>query len=246
MCGYEGWIYKFLCYRKTFIFMQNTDTTDFSSTASSSSHVTPLPIPPRGRGASCGQLFSILLELPIPQWASSYYVSCWDHLQKIIFIMTYNVQFAFYKIVVCKCHCMDSNTERMHYSTLLHTYNKLATYCMQKIGRSQMVSFLIAGHIIEICWLLHITIATCTYTFFLHATPNHGIVRGDRGSSVVSTATKIVRSRFRNSTCDESTPYYICILLLLYSVNPWRMWTPVWGFWPPWLKIARKKLYWGQ
>jgi hypothetical protein len=87
---------NFVCYRKIFIYMQNADATNFSGTASSSSHVTPLPIPPRGRGASCGQLFPILLELPIPQWASSYYVSCWDHLRKIIFIMTYNVQFAFY------------------------------------------------------------------------------------------------------------------------------------------------------
>jgi hypothetical protein len=103
-------------------------------------------------------------------------------------------------------NCIDLNTERMHYSTLLHAYNKLATYCKR---RSQMVPFLIAGHSIEICWLLHITIATCTYTSVLHATPNYGIVRGYRGSSVVSTATKIVRSRFRNSTCDESTPCYI-------------------------------------
>jgi hypothetical protein len=104
---------------------------------------------------------------------------------------------------------MDSNTKRMHYSTLLHTYivyNKLATYCKKKrsIPNGPFSHTCSWSHYRDL--LTTITIATCTY--FLHATPNYGMIRGDRGSLVVA-ATKIVRNWFRNSTCGESTPCYM-------------------------------------
>ena len=44
--------------------VQNADVTGYS--AASSSDATPLHIPPRS--SSCGQLFQILLELPVPPW----------------------------------------------------------------------------------------------------------------------------------------------------------------------------------